>query len=269
MTWRAVVRIAAVALIVGGVSLATTRAYAAWVDVPQTGNSGQLALATEPFPTEFGRLAAGESAYWMIQARLADVDASTLSLQLRGWGELVEHADGLTVGVDACTVPFVGEAAVAGCPTEAVSVVETVRLGSIATDAASTTWPLADLSREAPRYLRVTLGVPAGAANDGSLQGLSGNFAVGLYAAGDSPDVAPVPPGPAASNQLAEAGINVLAAVLVAGGSVLMGATTRRRVRTSRALPVGGSGGTGRVSVGGSSDGTVSGSNGGTPGGAA
>lgn len=238
MTWRAVVRIAAVALIVGGVSLATTRAYAAWVDVPHTGNPGQLVLASDPFPAEFGRLAAGESAYWMIEARLADVESSTLNLQLRGWGELVEHADGLTIRVDACAVPFVGEAAVAACPAEVVPVVETVRLGSIATDAASDTWPLADLSREAPRYLRVALDVPAGAANDVSVQGLSGNFAVGLYTAGDSSDATPVPPGSAApdsgSPDLAETGVNVLAALLVAGGAVLLGSTARRRVRKTR-----------------------------------
>lgn len=238
---RVAAQVAAGLAIVGGLGLAATRASAAFVDMPETGRPGYLQLAVDPNSAVFDGLSAGESAYWLIEARLADTESSALALQLRGWGGLVDHADGLTARVESCAVPFVGVGPDTSCGPGEVVIVDTVRLGSIATAAWSDTWVLADLARTAPRFLRVTLGVPTGAADDASLQGLRGGFAVGLFASGDSPtgSALPEPSGTSGLPGIAvlpNTGADVLAALLVAGGVVVLGLTMRRGPRDAPAL---------------------------------
>jgi hypothetical protein len=74
----------------------------------------------------------------------------------------------------------------------------------------------------------VTLSMPPDAAAPGSIAGLAGNFAVGLYAAGD--DVA----APAAQRPvLADTGLNLVGPVLIAFGALGIGLVMRRMRRDS------------------------------------
>lgn len=241
-------------------------------DVPETGQDGYLVLRADPYPAHFTGLAPGDRATWTIETRLEDVPAGNLSLRLMGSGDLVDHTDGIRISVRSCTEPFATTKPEALCPGEETRLVETTRLadvgdpvgpgpddGALASGAdagdpgaASGTWTLADLESGSPRYVMVTMGLPAEASWDDSLQGLTGDVGVGLYASGASagpdagPDTDPEPdPGtdpdadsgadgiPEAQTPMPRTGTVGLQVLAVAAGLVLVGvalaAWARRR----------------------------------------
>ncbi|MEW1979581.1 hypothetical protein AB0333_01455 [Citricoccus sp. NPDC079358] len=188
-------------------------------DVPETGQDGYLVLRADPYPAYFTGLTPGDRVAWTIETRLENEPAGNLSLRLMGSGDLVDHTHGIRISVRSCTEPFATTKPEALCPGEEARLVEATRLadvgdpvgrgpdggaqgiGADASDhgAASGTWTLADLESGSPRYVMVTMGLPSEASWDDSLQGLTGDVGVGLYASGaaagpdSGPDAAPDP----------------------------------------------------------------------------
>lgn len=181
-----------------------------------------------------------------------------------GSGALVAHTDGIRISVRSCTEPFATTKPESICPGEEARLVETTQLaevgdpvgqgpdggaqgssaGSGDPGAASGTWTLADLESGSPRYVMVTMGLPAEASWDDSLQGLTGDVGVGLYASGaaagpvSGPDADPDPaPGtdpdadsdadgiPGAQTPMPRTGTVGLLFLAVAAGLVLVGVT--------------------------------------------
>ncbi|WP_354500223.1 hypothetical protein [Mycetocola sp. 2940] len=212
---RLALRLAAAAAIGSGVVLTAASAHAAMTDVPDSGMPGHLQLAAGPYPFSIDDVSPGDTEDLFIEASLADVESSTLALQLRGWGPVVEHPSGVTISVSSCREPY----AAGRCERGEASILATTALAPIE---AGRSWVLENLQADAPRYLRVRLGLPETAGSDPSLEGLDGNFAVGLYASGASDAPKGEPP---VSVSLPRTGVNVLAIGLVAGGAVLAGLT--------------------------------------------
>ncbi len=239
-------------------------------DVPETGQDGYLVLRADPYPAHFTGLTPGDRVAWTIETRLEDEPAGNLSLRLMGSGDLVDHTDGIRISVRSCTEPFATTKPEATCPGEEVRLVETTRLadvgdplgqghdggtlgsGADAGDpgAASGTWTLADLDSGSPRYVMVTMGLPAEASWDDSLQGLTGDVGVGLYTSGTAAgpdsgtDADPAPaPGtdpdadsgadgiPGAQTPMPRTGTVGLLFLAVAAGLVLVGVALAARAR--------------------------------------
>lgn len=210
-------RLAAAAAVAGGVALTAASAHAAMTDVPDSGMPGHLQLAAGPYPFVVDDMSAGNTDDLFIEASLADVESSTLALQLRGWGPVVEHPSGVTISVSSCPEAY----AAGSCGPGEVNILATTALARIEP---GRSWVLENLQADAPRYFRVQLGLPETAASDAA-EGLDGNFAVGLYASGASDAPKGEPP---VSVSLPRTGVNVLAVVLVAGGAMLAGLTLQR-----------------------------------------
>ncbi|MDD9207623.1 hypothetical protein PU560_14290 [Georgenia sp. 10Sc9-8] len=233
----------AVLLITGGLSLGSVGALAQLTAVPDD-RPGYLQLTAEPYPTGVTELAPGQSVSWHLQARLEDADGSTLGLELRGTGALVEHLHGMEVAVESCPSAFVGE----GCPGGGSTVVPRARLAEVAGAPTGPTWWLPDLVPAEPQHLRVELGLPGEGGADATLQELAGAVTVGLHASGsdpatetpgapetpqppDAPDEpATASPGAPASpgGGLPPTGAAVTGLLLTAAGLLLLGATLRR-----------------------------------------
>jgi hypothetical protein len=147
-------------------------------------------------------------------------------MQLRGDGQLVTRANGLRIAVDTCTSRFQMREGSAVCRTGATKVLASAPLSDVATRTSSSSWRLNDIVHGDPRFLLVTLSLPADAELAGSVDGLSGTFAIGLYAAGDdAPDSLTHAP-------LAETGLNLIGPVLMALGALGLGLVVRSRRRT-------------------------------------
>jgi hypothetical protein len=219
-----------VALACGAVALAGA-AQAAFVDVPPTGEPGQLVLSSDPYPAEFLDLSPGDIRYWQVAARLEGARRATLSLELRASGELVAHPRGLVMTVESCDSAWITTSGAPDCASGAQSVAVVTPADDYSSS--SPTFPLSPLAEGAPEYLLVTLAIddtPAARA-DMTLMGLTGDMAVGLTATAF--DDRPVPPAtalPATGSDPA-----MLAGLLAtAGGMIGLGATLRLR-RTGRA----------------------------------
>lgn len=73
--------------------------------VPETGNTGQLVLWANPYPAHF-TLSATSPTTWRVSAEVTgDIDAD-LSMEVRRWGALAEHHEGLYIRVEYCTAPW-------------------------------------------------------------------------------------------------------------------------------------------------------------------
>lgn len=188
----------AAALALTGLGAAAASAQpGGFTEVPETGREGYLVLRADPYPARFPGLTPGDEVAWSIQARLEDAPTGSLQLRLAGSGDLVHHPRGLEVSVRSCTGPFTSRAPHAGCTGTETEVVPLSRLADVSTDpdtaasargpAGDRSWQLADVTADSPRYLMVTLGLPQSASRDRGLQGRTGDFGVGLYAAGEQP----------------------------------------------------------------------------------
>lgn len=126
----------------------------------------------QPPSQHLGVIRAGETLTWRIGTWVEGAPSAELDLQLRAWGELVERDDDLTVEVRRCE---------AGSCSRAV--VERAPLRKVATPTSSGTWHVTTLTGEQRVDVVVELSLPTGASG---LDGLAGNIAVGLFAAGES-----------------------------------------------------------------------------------
>lgn len=194
-----------------GIASMGVQAYAAVASVVPEGLPGARAaavgpgdLAVEAFPGSayFTDLTPGDRRYWPVRAQLHGAPAGSFALRVHGSGGLVEHADhGLTIAVHSCTGGYVGNnpSVEPSCSGASKIVFAERPLAEIssppAADHTEHTWVLPDIVRSQGRHFLVVLGVPEEGALDESLMGLSGEFGIGLYAAGDAP-VTPDDPAP-------------------------------------------------------------------------
>ncbi|GGA65880.1 hypothetical protein GCM10011490_15670 [Pseudoclavibacter endophyticus] len=204
-----------------GVVLVAGRGVAAWQDVSEPDENGRLHLRTNPFPAEWHELGAGDVVTWHVEASLHGAERSTLALELEASGTLVDA--GMRVAVDGCTLEYLGRA----CPGESSAIVDDMALTDLPREADGRTWQLADLTEDAPRYLLITVSIPASP----DRAGLEGRLGVGLHASGDDqgvPAAGAEPPG-----ALAPTGGDLLALLVLAIGmlGVGSGALLRRRRR--------------------------------------
>lgn len=126
----------------------------------------------QPPSQHLGVIRAGETLTWRIGTWVEGAPSAELDLQLRAWGELVERDDDLTVEVRRCE---------AGSCSR--TVVERAPVRQVATPTSSGTWHVTTLMGEQRVDVVVELSLPTGASG---LDGLAGNIAVGLFAAGES-----------------------------------------------------------------------------------
>lgn len=219
--------------LVAGTALGLSRASALWHEVTEAGMPGYLTLRADPAAPDWHDLAPGDTLRWLIEASLADAQSSTLDLELRSEGSLV-HTGQIHVAVTACTEPSSG-------PTIDVALVDLVCAGDTSVVLAPTPlaaiaepdrgeiYPLARLYAGLPRYLLVTLTVPA-TADVHAMAGTAMRVGVGLHASGDA-EVSPVPPPPtlvvtgADLSALSLLGIGLLGA---ATGAALLRSARRR-----------------------------------------
>lgn len=133
-------------------------------------------VVDQPPQQVLGTLRAGESLVWRVGTHVEGVASASLDLQLRTWGALVEHAEGLLIQVDVC------EQHEAVCDRR---IIDRAPLREVATQTASDTWHVTKLHGEAPAYLDVELSLPTSAT---AVSGLEGSVAVGLFASSDDED---------------------------------------------------------------------------------
>jgi hypothetical protein len=222
---RAVAFVACGLLIAAGGLLFSARAYAAFTPAVPTGN-GILQIDSDPYPAQLQAIAPGESAQLQLHVRLEGAPSGSLAMQLRGSGPLVERAAGLKIAVASCPRAFEGQAPHLSCAVGGESILAAAPLASVATSTSSSSWLLEDIRREQARFLLVTLSMPPDTGASDSIVGLAGNFAVGLYAAGD--DVA----APAAQRSvLADTGLSLAGPLLIALGTLGIGLVMRRMRR--------------------------------------
>lgn len=218
------------AILVVGAGLTATRAAAVMHEVTETGLPGMLSLRAGPAAPHWADVRPGDRMHWPIEASLSDASVGSLSVELRAEGGLV--AAGLTAAVEACTTPFVEGVTLEGaptCETSATVVLTETPLVDLAS-ASSERFALADLERDHPRHLLVTLHLPA-AADPAAVAGAAATVGVGLHAAGDTP--AEVSPPGELPERLPVTGMDVSAVGLLGAGFLGLGACllARRRMR--------------------------------------
>ncbi len=249
----ALTRSAAVLMVIGVAFLSAHQAAAQPVPVPETGNAGDLRLASDPLPIFFTDMSPGRSGYAAVDLLLADRIWAETSFTVSTSGPLMERPDGIALGVRGCDVPWEGltDVPVASSlpgPTcaEGEEMILPVGPGArFATGGEGTTtvWPSGVIRPDTPGHLLLALSLPATGADDETLMGSSGDFTVRFNAAGDDalpdpsipvvpPHTSPAPAAPAGPfRALAETGVSVVGWTLLASGAVLMGlmAVTRKR----------------------------------------
>lgn len=211
------------ALIVGS-ALGVQRAQAILQEVKETGLPGYLSLRSAPGTPEWKELTPGTTVHWLIEASLDTAVTSTLDLEMRSSGSLVDlHA--LDVEVTTCTSMFATtpDLTFAQCPESANVVVPKQPLGNISSEHDGTVFALAPLNAEAPRFVLVSLTVPASAS--GTLTGgEEARIGVGFTASGDDPQSPAGDPPPLAVTGADYAALSFLSlGILVTGiGLVLL-----------------------------------------------
>lgn len=249
-----ITRSAAVLMVFGAAFLSAHQAAAQPMAVPETGNPGDLGLASDPLPISFPDMSPGRAGYAAIDLLLSDRVWAETSFTVSTSGPLMERSDGVALDVRGCDVPWAGvtDGSVGpDDPTPTCSTGERVVLPvvpgtrfSAGGGDVTTVWPSGVIRPDTPGHLLLGLSLPITGDDDETLMGLTGDFTLRFTAAGDDalPDpsvpVVPSAAAPAAPGSplgaLAETGVSVAGWALLATGAVLMGlmAVTRKRKLT-------------------------------------
>lgn len=207
-------------------------------EIPPTVN--YLVLATEPSVLQFPRLQPGDVVYGQVRMSLENATTGALSVTMRKSGALASHVNGMVLSARLCDSEFTGvptdpaSTALPLCALNERTVVVTSPGETYSADAP--VWDLAELHSSADRFLLITLRMPpATGPPDVTLQNLTGDFAfqVRVQAPSALPDDD--------SDPLAKTGANILTALAVAGGALLLGTLLRtgRRRHESAGMPNG------------------------------
>ncbi|HEY4535090.1 MAG TPA: hypothetical protein VIG71_03860 [Enteractinococcus sp.] len=229
------------ALAISGV-IGVGRAATMWHAVQETGTPGYLTLRSDHAEPYWQNLAVGQEVSWQIEATLQDADSSTLDLELRSDGRLV-HSGQMLVQVNACDTEFVivSRSSSPSCRTGHTDVLETTPLADVAQPDSGWIFPLAKLQANTPRYLLVTLGIPA-SVDPQAVVNTNMTIGVGLHASGGQSVTPMIPPTPYEQGQasspppLAATGLDAAVLVLLGIGlaGILFGGYL---VKTSRERP--------------------------------
>lgn len=203
----------AAGLLLAGSVLGISRAAAVWHEIFETGRPGYLTLRADQVAPHWQDLSPGDRVNWQIEASLDDAISSTLDLELRSDGSLVNTGE-MLVSVTACTSDFDTSDVNPRCTGDATTVLAETPLSAVAHADHGEIFSLARLHAGTPRYLLVTLSIPA-AADAANMSGSSMRVGVGLHASGDSATVNPDRP-PA----LAATGTDLLILLLLAVGLI-------------------------------------------------
>jgi len=225
----ALIAASALAVLCAGVALLGGRA-AAILDDTAAGASGDLVLRSHPVTPVWRELWPGDTAHWVLRASLERAASSTLSLELRSSGSMVAEG-GLTVAVSSCSSRFVSSGSAGDppvCSGRKRTVLPERSLREVSGEHSGTRYELARLHQGSPRYLLVTLGVPA-AAERAALANSSARVGVGLFAQGEQRAVGP----DGDDRSLRPTGADAVAPVLLALGlaGIALGWTLMRRAR--------------------------------------
>jgi len=217
----------AAGLLLAGAVLGVSRAAAVWHDVFETGRPGYLTLRADQVAPHWQDLSPGDRVNWQIEASLDDALSSTLDLEMRSDGSLVNTGE-MLVSVTACTTGFDTSNVTPRCTGNAATVLADTPPSEVAHADHGEIFSLARLHAGTPRYLLVTLSIPA-AADAVHLSGSSMRVGVGLHASGDAATVDPNRPP-----KLAATGTDVLILLLLGLGllGIIAGIMLLRKART-------------------------------------
>lgn len=177
-----------------GIVLTSASAWADIVPVPQP-DDGFLVANSRAEPGQVLTLSPGSPAYWPIDLSLTDATLSSLTVEVRKGGDLVDHPRGLRFSLRRCDAPWTDSTPVT-CPGGSTEVLRTTPVHDYSTE--SPTWDLDGLQESSGKFVVVTLWVensPAARADE-SLMGLSASIALGFEAAAVDPAPDPTPTGP-------------------------------------------------------------------------
>lgn len=241
---RALGAVITAAMLSLGLASVSVQSFAAMAERSDAG-TGDLVVTAEPQPTEFIDMSPGDRRYWSIEAHLLGAERGSLALRVYGAGALIEHPRyPLSIRVDGCDGTLSGDdpREQPRCEhAEFSSVIAEQPLAGISSDpnrdTADDVWTLPEILRTHTRSFVVTLAVPAGGADDKTLQGLRGEIGVGLYSAGEDSPQTPVIQGP--ENLATTGGLMPISLALIGAGTIGLGLMlarvhAARRERTTR-----------------------------------
>ena len=220
------------AAVTAGALLAGAPAVPAGADIVDDGEPGLLSIEAHPAFLDV-ELDPGDSAAWLLTARLDAPSDGELLLRIRRSGELTADPGGLVAGIRECSVPWQPLPAPAtglGCPGETAVVLGPMPLAQIGVD---DVWDLGGIPDGGSRRFLVTIALPEAAPAE--LQGASGEFELEFAASGDVEEVGTAP-GPR-PDPLALTGVAVAAPLALAGGLALVGAVLRSASRRREESP--------------------------------
>lgn len=216
--------IALFAMLLSGLLLLSTRAYAA-IKVPEA-NPGFISLYADQYPIQFGNMDPGEYAYAQVDVHLDGSPVGDLELQLRRSGDLALVAGGLVLTVERCAVPWANVPSgvvMTGAPTcaQGRQLLDTSN-ESDDYDDSSPIFDLGEIRDETAVYLLARVGIPSTTLQS-NVNARSAEFGLGLFADGTTITAPPVTP-PA----LAITGVDVLSLALIAVGAIGVGIVVSR-----------------------------------------
>jgi hypothetical protein len=229
---RAGIVAAIVAIALGG-SILGPRAALAFFPDPED-SPGYITLETLPAELYYPDLDPGETAYGEVRVVLRDSISATLSTTVFVGGPIFQQADGLTLVTRLCDAPWVDVPQVittASNPTCARGERDLTTQMAPLTDAGSSrTADMGEIDGENPQHILLALTMPARMPGQAATPtGLEGVFSLRVDATGDDVVPAGTPQG-----TLPSTGVEVLAAGVLAMGTIMLGILVRRgRRRTT------------------------------------
>jgi hypothetical protein len=216
---------AVVSACVGGLVVGGAATAAPWAPVPETGARGGLLLEHHTgMPGSLAELSPGEPVRWQIRTTVDHHADTVLDLELRKAGALAEAQDGLEITVLSCDDAWLDVEAAPTCPTGADEVTWAAPRHDYRDTSPS--FRLADGHGDSEVFLLVEFALPATAAAEESLRGLTATMAVGVTATDTPPSVIgsgadrPSSPLPA---RLAWTGSSIAGALLLGVAALLLG----------------------------------------------
>lgn len=198
-----------------GVILTVDRASAAYERIAETGQPGYLVLSAATETPLWTELSPGESMYWLVEASLIDAKESSLALELRANGGLIDPA-GMIAEVSTCTEDFTVPAGVPVCTATTSAALPATPLTEL--NSSGDRYQLPHLWQDQPRQVAVALTLPA-ATTAGQVEGQVAQVGLGLHASGQDATPTPTPANP----QLPVTGSDLLALGVLGAGLIGLG----------------------------------------------
>jgi hypothetical protein len=217
-----------------GAAILSPRAALAFFPDPED-SPGYITLETLPAELYYPDLDPGETAWGQVRVVLRDSLAATLTTTVFVGGPIFEQADGLTLVTRVCDAPWVGVPEVittSANPTCARGEQAlTTQMAPLSDAGSSRSAGMGVIDGDNPQHILLALSMPAASPGQAPTPaGLEGDFSLRVDATGDDIVAAGTPTAPT----LAATGVEVLAAGVLAMGTIMLGILVRRgRRRTT------------------------------------